>query len=139
MTGEYNYAMDAKGRVAIPAKLRQELGDIIYVSKGTDNCLFVYAEASWDKITEKLAAMPISKAQKLQRTLFPSAARFELDTQGRILLPQKLRAYAGLQKDTVIVGVGNRAEIWSFEAWQRFDEEELTPESMLAAMDELGF
>ncbi len=139
MTGEYSYVLDTKGRMAIPAKLRPELGDTIYVSKGTDNCLFVYSDASWAKIEEKLAALPISKAQKLQRTLLPTAARFDLDAQGRILLPQKLREYAGIQKDVVIVGVGNRAEIWSEAAWSRFDEEELTPENMLAAMDELGF
>lgn len=139
MTGEYNYTIDAKGRLFVPAKLREELGDVIYVSKGVDNCLFVHADAEWNKIEEKLAAMPLSRARKLQRMLFSSAARFELDAQGRILLPQKLREYAALQKDVVVVGAGRRAEIWSLEEWTRFDELELTAEKMLEAMDELGF
>jgi MraZ protein len=139
MFGTYQYALDAKGRVFIPAKLREDLGDTIYVSKGADHCLFVYGASEGGKIEERLSAMPISRARQLQRTLFPSAVRFEPDTQGRVLLPQMLRDYAQLTKDVVIVGVGSRAEIWSAEAWRRFDEEELTAEKMVEAMDELGF
>jgi len=139
LTGEYSYTLDAKGRIAIPAKLRAELGDVIYISKGVDKSLFVYAEESWKAIENKLAAMPISKARRLQLTLFPSAARFELDAQGRVLLPVKLREHAELTKDVVILGAANRAEIWSEEVWRSFETEELTPDNMLQAMDELGF
>ena len=139
LTGEYSCTLDAKGRVAIPAKLRFELGDVIHVSKGLDQSLFIYADETWRKIQENLASMPISRARQLQLMLFPSAARFVLDTQGRILLPQKLREHAALEKDVVILGAGNRAEIWSEPAWRCFESAELTPEKMLEAMDELGF
>jgi MraZ protein len=137
MLGTYQYALDAKGRVFVPAKLREELGDVIYVSKGVDNCLFVYGAPEWGKIEEKLAAMPVSRARYLQRSIFPSAARFELDAQGRILLPQALREHAELAKDVAIVGVGNRAEIWSLENWTRYNEQ--AGDKLAEAMDELGF
>lgn len=139
MNGEYQHSLDAKGRVFLPAKLREELGDNVFVSKGLDNCLFIYAEEQWLKMAEKLSAMPISKARKLQRAIFPSAARFELDAQGRMLLPQKLREHAFLDKEVVIVGAGNRAEIWDAGRWQQFEAEYLTEDAMAEAMDELGF
>ena len=139
LEGEYTYSMDAKGRIAVPAKLRAELGDVIYVSKGPDKSLFVYAESNWLRIKERLASMPISKARKLQLTLFPSAKRFELDAQGRVLLPQNLRDHAELVREVVILGVVDRAEIWSETVWRRFETDELTPDNMLRAMDELGF
>ena len=139
MEGECTYTMDAKGRIAIPAKLRAELGDAIVVSKGPDKSLFVYAEENWLGIRDKLAAMPISKARKLQLTLFPSAKRFELDAQGRVLLPQNLRDHAELTREVVILGVVDRAEIWSEAVWRQFETDELTPDNMLQAMDELGF
>ena len=139
MTGEYSYVLDVKGRIAIPAKLRAELGDVIYISKGLGKSLFVYSEQVWQKTKEKLAAMPISKARKLQLTLFPSAVRYELDAQGRVCLPLNLREHAALTKEVVILGAANRAEIWSEEVWRRYEAEELTTENMLEAMDELGF
>ncbi|MCL2747964.1 MAG: division/cell wall cluster transcriptional repressor MraZ [Oscillospiraceae bacterium] len=139
LTGEYRYALDAKGRMAVPVKFRAELSNVIYVSKGVGQSLFIYSEKDWREIEAKLAALPISRARRLQLTLFPTATRFELDAQGRILLPLALREYAGLTKDVVVLGVGNRAEIWSEEIWQRFVAEELTQEAMLEAMDELGY
>jgi len=125
--------------MAVPVKFRAELSNVIYVSKGVGQSLFIYSEKDWREIEAKLAALPISRARRLQLTLFPTATRFELDAQGRILLPLALREYAGLTKDVVVLGVGNRAEIWSEEIWQRFVAEELTQEAMLEAMDELGY
>ena len=139
MRGEFQYNLDAKGRLSIPAKLRDELGDVVFVCKGLDNCLFVYPEKQWLQMEEKLQAMPISKSRRLQRTIFPSVDRFELDAQGRILIAPKLRAYANLSKETIIIGAGNRAEIWNADAWTQFEAEELNAAQMADAMDELGF
>ena len=137
MTGQYQHSIDAKGRVFIPAKLREELGETFYVTMGMDSCLSVYSDASWAKFTEKFESLPYTKT-KAMRPLFANAAKCEPDSQGRILLPQKLRAYAGLDKDVVIIGVHNRAEIWSAARWNS-EEEEMTPEKRAACMSELGF
>ena len=138
MTGQYQHSIDAKGRVFIPAKLREELGETFYVTMGMDSCLSVYSDASWAKFTEKFESLPYTKT-KAMRPLFANAAKCEPDSQGRILLPQKLRAYAGLDKDVVIIGVNDRAEIWAADAWNAQEEEEMTPEKMAACMAELGF
>ena len=138
MTGQYQHSIDAKGRVFIPAKLREELGETFYVTMGMDSCLSVYSDASWAKFTEKFESLPYTKT-KAMRPLFANAAKCEPDSQGRILLPQKLRAYAGLDKDVVIIGVNDRAEIWSADAWKAQEEEEMTPEKMAACMAQLGF
>ena len=138
LTGQYQHSIDAKGRVFIPAKLREELGDTFYVTMGMDSCLSVYSDASWAKFTEKFESLPYTKT-KAMRPLFANAAKCEPDSQGRILLPQKLRAYAGLDKDVVIIGVSNRAEIWNAERWAALEAEELNPENLAAVMEELGF
>lgn len=138
MTGQYQHSIDAKGRVFIPVKLREELGDTFYVTMGMDSCLSVYSDASWAKFTEKFESLPYTKT-KAMRPLFANAAKCEPDSQGRILLPQKLRAYAGLDKDVVIIGVSNRAEIWNAERWAALEAEELNPENLAAVMEELGF
>lgn len=131
MTGQYQHSIDAKGRVFIPAKLREELGETFYVTMGMDSCLSVYSDASWAKFTEKFESLPYTKT-KAMRPLFANAAKCEPDSQGRILLPQKLRAYAGLDKDVVIIGVSNRAEIWNAERWAALEAEELNPENLAA-------
>ena len=138
MTGTYEHNIDAKGRLAIPSKLRDELGSTFYLAMGVDACLAVYPQSTWDRFTEKFASLPMSQSKKM-RSLFANAARCELDSQGRIVIPQKLRKYAGLEKDVVIIGVNDRAEIWSADAWNAQEEEEMTPEKMAACMAELGF
>ena len=132
MTGTYEHSIDAKGRLFIPAKLREELGVTFYLAMGVDACLAIYPQQTWDRFTEKFASLPM-------RPLFANAARCELDSQGRIVIPQKLRKYAGLDKDVVIIGVHDRAEIWSAAAWQAQEDEEMTPEKMSACMEALGF
>ena len=124
MTGTYEHSIDAKGRLFIPAKLRGELGETFYLAVGVDACLAIYPQSTWDKITEKIAALPMSQS-KTMRLLFANAA--------------KLRKYAGLEKDAVIIGVNDRAEIWSADAWHAQEEEDMTPEKMAACMAELGF
>ena len=137
VTGTYEHSIDAKGRLFIPAKLREELGASFYLAMGVDTCLAVYPQESWDRFTEKFASLPLSKS-KAMRSLFANAVKCELDSQGRIVVPQKLRKYAGIEKDAVIIGVHDRAEIWSAQLWYQ-DEEEMTPEKMAACMAELGF
>ena len=138
MTGTYEHSIDAKGRLFIPAKLREELGDTFYLAMGVDACLAIYPQSTWDRFTEKFASLPMSQS-KAMRPLFANAAKCEPDSQGRIVIPQKLRKYAALEKETVIIGVNDRAEIWSAAAWKAQEEEEMTPEKMAACMAELGF
>ena len=138
VTGEYQHALDNKGRIFIPAKLRDELGTAAYVTLSMDRCLSVYSEESWNGLVEKVNALPFVRQRKM-RPLFAHAVRCELDAQGRILLPQKLRAYAKLEKDVVVIGVSNRAEIWNADAWAALEAEELKPENLAAVMEELGF
>ena len=138
MTGTYEHSIDAKGRLFIPAKLREELGVTFYLAMGVDACLAIYPQESWDRFTEKFSSLPISKS-KAMRSLFANAVKCELDSQGRIVIPQKLRKYAGLEKDAVIIGVNDRAEIWSAETWNAREEEEMTPEKMKACLAALGF
>ena len=138
MTGTYEHNIDAKGRLAIPSKLRDELGSVFYLAMGVDACLAIYPQSTWNRFTEKFASLPMSQSRKM-RSLFANAARCELDSQGRIVIPQKLKKYAGIEKDVVIIGVHDRAEIWAAEKWAAEEEEEMTPEKMAQCMAELGF
>ena len=138
MTGTYEHNIDAKGRLFIPAKLRDELGSTFYLAMGIDQCLAIYPQETWARFTEKFASLPMSQS-KAMRPLFANASKCEIDAQGRIVIPQKLRKYANLEKEAVIIGVNDRAEIWSASAWQEQEEEEMTPEKISAVMAELGF
>ena len=138
MTGTYEHSIDAMGRLFIPAKLREELGVTFYLAMGVDECLAIYPQETWNRFTEKFASLPMSQSAAM-RPLFANASKCELDSQGRIVIPQKLRKYAGLEKDAVIIGVNDRAEIWSAETWNAREEEEMTPEKMKACLAALGF
>ena len=138
MTGTYEHSIDAKGRLFIPAKLREELGVTFYLAMGVDECLAIYPQETWNRFTEKFASLPMSQSAAM-RPLFANASKCELDSQGRSVIPQKLRKYAGLEKDAVIIGVNDRAEIWSAETWNAREEEEMTPEKMKACLAALGF
>mgnify|MGYP002673274828 CR=1 FL=1 len=117
--GEYNHTVDPKGRLIVPSKFREQLGNEFVVTKGLDGCLFVYPNSEWQSIEEKFRniSMTSKDARKFSRFFFAGAATCELDKQGRILLPSVLREYADLEKDVVLVGVLNRIEIWSKERW----------------------
>ena len=106
MTGTYEHSIDAKGRLFIPAKLREELGVTFYLAMGIDTCLAIYPQSTWDRFTEKFASLPMTQS-KVMRPLFANAVKCELDSQGRIVIPQKLRKYAKLEKDAVILGVND--------------------------------
>ena len=118
--GEYNHTIDAKGRLIIPAKFREVLGDEFVVTKGMDGCLFVFDNSEWQVFAEKLRSLPMIDKEVRQFTRFflAGAASVEVDKQGRILLPSVLRAFAGITKDTVLIGVGSRIEIWSKDRWE---------------------
>ena len=138
MTGEYQHSIDAKGRLSIPAQLREELGETIFVTISIERALSVYSESAWREKEDKFNALPSAQARRI-RQLFVNAAKCTLDAQGRILLPQKLRTYANLKKDAVVLGVSNHAEIWDKEAWDEVSTIEMDPISLEAAVDELNF
>ncbi len=138
MTGEYTHYLDAKGRLAIPAKLRDELGDVFYVTLSVDKCLHAYNLESWKKFTDKVDSMSYMDQRKM-RPLYAYAARCELDSQGRVLVPQKLRDYVGLRKSVTVVGNNNHAEFWDSDEWKKTQEIEMTPENILAVMQEVDF
>ena len=138
VTGEYSHTIDAKGRLAVPSRLRDELGSVFYVTLSMDRCLSAYSAENWQKFSDKVDAMPFVKQRKM-RPLFAFAARCETDGQGRILLPQNLREYAGLEKEVTIVGCNNHAELWDSAKWAQQHELEMTPENIAAVMEELEF
>lgn len=118
--GEYNHTLDAKGRLIVPAKFREDLGDSFVVTKGMDGCLFVFADSEWKVFEDKLRSLPMidKEARQFSRFFLAGASLVEVDKTGRILIPQVLRDFADITKDSVLVGVGNRVEIWSKERWE---------------------
>ncbi|HCA71300.1 MAG TPA: division/cell wall cluster transcriptional repressor MraZ [Ruminococcaceae bacterium] len=136
LIGEYQHNIDAKGRIIVPSRFREDLGERFYIAKGLDHCLFVFSPDEWARLQEKVSAMPISKARGLQRFFFSGAAEVAPDRQGRILIPQVLREHAHLTKDVTFIGASSRAEIWDTAAWNAFNDN-LTEESIAEAMDEL--
>ncbi len=138
MYGKYRHSVDPKGRLFVPAKLREELGEAFYVTLGLNKCLTVYTQASWESFEEKYNNVPISQYGAL-RFLLANMVKCEPDKQGRFLLPQELRDYAGITQNVVFIGQGSHAEIWDAEAYDALEREQLRPENLLAAMKELGF
>ena len=137
MFGKYKHSVDEKGRLFVPSKLREELGNTFYVTLGLDHCLSIYSDESWATFTDKVRALPYSKAKAL-RPLFANAVDCEPDAQGRILIPTKLREYAGLQKEVVVIGSFDRAEIWNAERWAREEAMAFDSGSLEQAMEEMG-
>lgn len=120
--GEYTLSIDEKGRLSIPAKFRDGLKGKAIVTRGLDNSLFLYSEPEWQKLAEKLAAMPISKAntRAFSRLMLAGAMDCEMDKTGRIIVPDYLRDFAKIKKKVVIAGLFNRMEIWSEELWKKY-------------------
>ncbi len=139
--GEYQHNMDDKGRVIIPAKFRDELGDKFVATRGLDNCLFVYPMHEWSILEKKLTSLPITSknARTFVRFFFSGATECELDKQGRISIPANLRDYGELQKEIVIIGLANRVELWARERWNNYlNAAEDSYEDIAAAMEDLG-
>ena len=125
LAGEYRHNLDEKGRVIIPSKIRNELGDRIVITRGLDGCLFGYSEKEWNNIMEKLSTLPFTKsdARMFTRFLTSGATLLEFDKQGRVNVPSFLSEYASINREVVIVGVINRIEIWSKDKWDNFMNE----------------
>lgn len=123
--GEYRHNIDGKGRVIMPSRFREELGEQFVLTRGLDNCLFVYPMDEWSNLEGKLKELPFTKAdaRAFVRFFFSGAAEGALDRQGRVLLPSHLREYARLERDVVIIGVSSRVEIWSADEWSRYAQD----------------
>lgn len=120
--GEYNYNIDDKKRVSIPAKFRSKTGKKVVITRGLDNCLFIFPQAEWKKLAEKINTLPLgqSDARGFARLMLAGAMEVSLDRLGRVLLPDYLMSYANLQKKVVVTGVGNRVEIWDEKTWNGY-------------------
>jgi len=123
--GEYNYNLDDKGRLAVPVKFREEIKKGAIVTRGLDNCLFLYTKEEWEKIVEKLSNLPVSqsKARAFSRLMLAGAMEVDCDSQGRINLPDYLRKFAKLEKKTIIAGLFNRLEIWDENLWEEYKKQ----------------
>ena len=124
--GEYEHSVDTKGRLIMPAKLRDEIGDKFVVTKGLDGCLFAYSQTEWTAFEEKLKSLPLTSknARDFTRFFLSGAIECEIDKQGRFLITSNLRDFANLEKDVVIIGVNTRIEIWSKEKWNAYSSDE---------------
>lgn len=120
--GEYQHQIDEKGRLAIPAKFRKDLSRGAVVTRGIDRCLFLYTKQEWLQLAEKLAKLPISQAntRAFARLMLAGAMDVELDSQGRVVLPEYLRTYASLSRPAVLAGLYNRIEIWEQASWEKY-------------------
>ena len=139
--GKYQHTIDPKGRVILPAKFREELGEKFVVTKGLDHCLFVYPNGEWSNLEKKLRTLPLTSkdARAFIRFFFAGAAECGVDKQGRILIPANLRQHADLNKELAIIGVSTRVEIWDRDAWDAYNNESsLSQDKIVEHMAELG-
>lgn len=120
--GEYKYSLDNKNRLAIPSKFRKMFKDGVVITKGLDNCLFVYTDKEWKKLVDKLAALPISQAKSraFSRMMLAGAMDVRLDGQGRVILPDYLKSFAGLGRKVILAGLYNRLEVWDEKMWSKY-------------------
>ena len=142
LTGEYEHRLDTKGRLIMPSKLREELGCTFMITKGLDNCLYVYPNDEWQQFADKLNRLPMTNksARQFKRFFNSGAVKCETDAQGRVIIPQTLRTFANIEKDVVIIGNGEKAEIWNKEAWDEINNEEsLNMDEIADKLDELDF
>ncbi|ERK30828.1 MULTISPECIES: division/cell wall cluster transcriptional repressor MraZ [Clostridium] len=138
--GEYNHGLDAKNRMIIPSKLREELGNKFILTKGLDGCLYAYPLNEWKILEEKLKSLPLTNkdARAFVRFFFSGATEIELDKQGRGLIPQNLLEYAKIEKEIVSIGVLTRVEIWSKDKWNEYNDENIDYDSLAEKMSDLG-
>lgn len=141
LLGEYQHSLDIKGRVAIPAKFRDKLNAGAIITRGLDNCLFVFASEEWNELAKKLTALPLAQANSraFTRLMLAGAMDVTLDNQGRILIPDYLRKYAALGKQVVVAGLYNRMEIWDSAVWEKYKQKtESASEEIAEKLGELG-
>lgn len=141
LIGEYEHSLDTKGRLIMPSKLREDMGDKFVVTKGLDGCLFGFSQSEWQNFETKLKALPLTNknARDFVRFFLSGAMECELDKQGRFLIPTNLRTVANLEKEVVVVGVGTRIEIWNKEKWTTYNSEEnISADDIAENMEMLG-
>lgn len=140
--GQYSHNVDAKGRVSMPSKFRENTeGETFFVTKGTEKCLFVYSSSEWAKFADNLAKLPITtnpQAGKFARFFLSGAVECEVDKLGRINIPQYLREYAGIEKDVRVIGVRSRAEIWDAKTWDEYQNNDINIGEVLENMNAIG-
>ena len=138
--GEYNHSIDAKGRVIVPSKFREKLGDQFVVTKGFDGCLWVFPNSEWEEFSGKLASLPVARKEtrNITRFFLAGATEAQVDKMGRILIPQVLRDYAKLDAEAVLTGNGSKVEIWNKESWEQISNFDDVDE-LAEQMGELGF
>lgn len=139
--GEYKHSIDEKGRMAIPAKFRSALNQAAVITRGLDHCLYIYTASEWQHLAEKVKALPMTSAngRAFQRLMLAGAVDVELDGQGRVLIPEYLRTYAGISKQTVVAGVYDRLEIWDEAKWQEYKTKtEASSDEIAEKLGELG-
>lgn len=139
--GEHQHSLDEKGRLIIPSKFRDDLGYEFVMTKGLDNCLFVYPKKEWQILEEKLKSLPLTNkdARAFIRFFFAGASECILDKQGRVLIPSNLREHSRLEKDAVVIGVSTRLEVWSKTEWESYNNDDnLSYDSIAEKMAELG-
>ena len=139
--GEFEHTIDGKGRLTIPAKFRDELASGVIVTRGLDGCLWAYTRSEWESLAEKISSLPTTNpnARNLARFMFSSAFDSIPDRQGRVLVPQNLREYAGIENETIIIGVMNRVEIWNPDRWSSvITSVEGDPDAFVSQLEDLG-
>ena len=141
LIGEYRHTIDAKKRLSVPAKFRKELGKTIVVTRGLDNCLFVYPQKGWKAVAEKLRGLPMgqSDTRGFNRFMSSGAVDMEIDALGRILVPDFLKEFAGLVDKVVLIGVNDRVEIWSEDSWDSYKKQiEKNADALAEKLGEIG-
>jgi len=141
LLGEFQHVLDQKGRVSIPAKFRSKFSDGIIITRGLDKCLFVFEPKEWELLVKKLMSLPLAQANSraFVRLMLAGAVDLNIDVQGRALIPNYLREYAGLGKEVVVAGLYNRVEIWNKEKWAKYKAEtEKSSEDIAEKLSELG-
>ena len=141
LIGEYEHSLDTKGRLIMPAKIRQDIGEKFIITKGLDGCLFGFSKNEWNNFEEKLKTLPLTNknARDFVRFFLSGAIECEIDKQGRFLIASNLREYAELEKEAVIIGVGTRIEIWNKDKWKAYNSEEnLSADQIAENMANLG-
>ena len=140
LIGEFEHSLDAKGRLIMPAKLRESIGERFVVTKGLDGCLFAFSLDEWANFEEKLKMLPLSNknSREFSRFFLSGATECEIDKQGRFLIPNNLRDAANLEKEVVIIGVGTRIEIWNKNKWKSYSNDNISVEEIAENMTTLG-
>lgn len=140
LIGEFSHGMDKKNRIIIPSKLRDGLGETFIMTKGLDSCLYIYPKSEWQIFEQKLKSLPLTdkNVRSFVRFFFSGANEMEPDKMGRVLIPQSLLSYAGIEGEVVSVGMMDRVEVWSKEKWEAYNESEMDMDAIAEKMNELG-